>query len=115
MSSEKDREAEELIKFHFEIDPEKTKILRFISRDEDHPREPIKLLEVTAATIQTGEVQAFGFSPAKGFECSLVIAEVTPSEFDEIERGQIELPEGWERGNAQEFDRDSFLAAASGR
>ena len=115
MSIEKDREAEELIRFHFEIDPEKSKIIRFISKDEDDPREPIKLLEVTAATIKTGEVQAFGFSPAKGFNCSLILAEVTPSEFRKIKKGEIPLPKDWKRRRRQEYNRNDVFATSSGK
>lgn len=111
--SEKDKATEELVRRHFEIDPEKTKILRFLSAEEDDPMEPIKLLEVTPATVLTGEVQVFGFGPAKDFAYSTLFAEVTPSEFDKIERGIIELPSGWRRDRVKEFDRDRFFATAS--
>ena len=41
----------------------------------------------------------FGASPASGIPFSSIIVEVTSEEFSEIEAGELDLEEGWERGD----------------
>ncbi len=64
---------------------------------EDSPDEPIKLLEVDEQTIPSGIVPLrFGPVPEQDINCSSVIIEVTPEEYQKIERGELKLPAGWE-------------------
>lgn len=105
--TDKDDVARRLIDWHFQVEPEITKIYRILSPQEDAPEEPIKLLEVNLATFSTGSVQAFAFGPADDIPYASVIAEVTPDEMDQILARKIALPHGWSIEHAREFPRPS--------
>jgi hypothetical protein len=96
--STKDEEAPELARKHYEIEPGMTQIFRLAgSADvECRPNEPIKLLEVNENTVPSGIMPIwFGPSPASGLHHSSIILEVTPDEFERIQRQQLDLPNGW--------------------
>jgi len=59
------------------------------------PTEPVKLLEVNARSIPTG-IQGvyFGPDPSAGILFPSIVYEVTPGEFERIERGELPLPAG---------------------
>lgn len=64
------------------------------------PPEPIRLLEINQDTVPTpGEVVPLAFSPIpeQGIEYPSQIVEVTPCEYNNIIRGELPLPRGWER------------------
>ncbi len=64
---------------------------------EDQPEEPIKLLEVNEDTSPTGIVPLrFGPLPERGITYACTIIEVTPEEYQQIENGELSLPQGWE-------------------
>jgi hypothetical protein len=108
----KDEVAKRLIDWHFRIEPEITAIYRIISPNEDAAGEPIKLLEVNEATVETGRVQAFAFGPAEDICFPSAVAEVTPAEMLRIRRGEIRLPQGWSLDTAEEFLRPGDIDAA---
>lgn len=91
----KDEAARNLIDWHFRVEPDIVEVYRFLSPEEEAPDEPIKLLEVSEATLPTGRVDAFGFGPAEDFPYSTVVSEVTPEEMEKIKEGLIPLPAGW--------------------
>lgn len=97
----KDAVANLLAGEHYKIEPGITRILRLLRTDGDEnaPAEPVKLLEVNENTIATG-IQPLQFGPAKarGITCSSIIIEVTPDEFDQIQRGNLRLPNHWKIG-----------------
>ena len=63
----------------------------------DEPDEPIKLLEVNQDTIASGIVPLhFGPVPERGINYPSTIIEVTPEEYEQIDQGQLRLPNGWE-------------------
>lgn len=99
----KDEMVRELIDWHSKMDPEMTRVYRFLARDEDNPREPIKLLEVSTGTLSAGRVMPFAFGPTDAFPYSTVIATVTPDEMDQIERHEISLPDSWSRAERQDY------------
>lgn len=101
-----------LIDWHFLIEPEMTAIYRIISTNEDAAGEPIKLLEVNGATVQTGRVVPFAFGPAGDIPYASAVAEVTPAEMDAIRQRVIALPEGWSLETAREFLRPRNADAA---
>ncbi len=101
----KDETVRTLAAAHFRVEPDLSRVVRIVSADEDAPGEPIKLLEVNAATVATGSVEAFGFAPTPAVPFPTLIAEVTPEEYSRIERNEIALPEGWSLANVQEFRR----------
>ena len=101
----KDAVAEKLIEWHFSVDSWTTEIYRFFTPNEDDPREPIKLLEISSATMPTGEVMTFGFAPAEDITYPSVIAEVTPEEMNDVRHGRIALPSGWNLQTAKHYPR----------
>lgn len=109
---EKDAVAASLIAWHFSIEPEMVAIYRFISANEDAVGEPIKLLEVNGATVETGRVVPFAFGPAGDITYPSVVAEVTPAEMEAIRRRAIALPAGWSLEGAREVLRPRDADAA---
>jgi hypothetical protein len=105
MASTKDEAAKELADWHFGIEPELTRVIRFVADNEDAPGEPIKLLEVNAATVATGSVEPFAFAPSASVPFPTAIAEVTPEEFERIKRNELPLPRGWSLAKSQLFER----------
>lgn len=55
----KDAAAKRLIEWHFEVEPSLQEVYRIRMGDEGSFDEPIRLLEVNAATIPTGTVEPF--------------------------------------------------------
>jgi hypothetical protein len=105
MARTKDEAARELAEWHFGVEPDLKQVIRIVTDDEDAPNEPIKLLEVNAATVATGSVEAFAFAPSASVPFPTVIAEVTPEEYERIQRNEIKLPKGWSLTKMQLFER----------
>jgi hypothetical protein len=101
MSPTKDEVARELAAWHFRVEPDLKAV--FVLRSEAH--EPIRLLEVNAATVTTGSVEPFAFAPTKETPFATVVAEITPEEFERVRRDEIKLPSGWSLTNALELNR----------
>lgn len=101
----KDEVVTTLAARHFRVEPDLSRVVRIVSANENAPDEPIKLLEVNAATVATGNVEAFGFAPTPEVPFAILIAEVTPEEYGRIERHEIRLPDGWSLASAQQFPR----------
>src|SRR5438270_7786248 len=84
----KDQAAKELAKKHYQVERGLTRIFRLNGSPEveGSPVEPIKLLEVNAATVSSGVMPLhFGPAPASGVPFPSVIVEVTPDEFKKIQ------------------------------
>jgi hypothetical protein len=105
MARTKDEAARELAEWHFGVEPELRRVIRIVTDNEDEPNEPIKLLEVNAATVATGSVEAYAFAPSPSVPFPTVIAEITPEEYERIQREEIRLPSGWSLAKTQLFDR----------
>jgi hypothetical protein len=105
MASTKDEAARELATWHFGIEPELARVVRILTDNEDEPGEPIKLLEVNAATVATGSVEPYAFAPSASVPFATAIAEVTPEEFERIQRNELALPPGWSLTKIQVFER----------
>ena len=96
--SNKDDEARQLARKHYEIEAGITQILRIedLPEVEVQPLEPIKLLEVNENTVPSGVMPIqFGPNPAAGIHYPSVIVEVTPDEYEKICSKELELPPGW--------------------
>ena len=91
----KDETADELAKVHFLVDSELTEIYRVRSDREDEPDEPIKFVEVSVASEETGSIDAFLFTPDEDIEYWTVFAQVTPWEVERIRHKDLSLPDGW--------------------
>jgi hypothetical protein len=102
---EKDDVARDLIRHHFTVEPELQAVYRIMSANETSPDEPIKLLEVNAATVATGSVEVFGFAPSKVTPFAVMIAEITPEELEQLKSDPRALPQGWSLKGAKVFER----------
>jgi hypothetical protein len=98
----KDEVARELVDAHFRVEPDLKTVYWILSDDESEPNEPIKLLEVNAATIPMGSVEVYAFAPTREIPYRTAIAEVTPEEFERLGK-EIKLPRGWSLQNARPF------------
>ena len=76
----KDAAASRLIQWHVSVEPELREVYRIVLDDEGSQEGPIRLLEVNAATVPTGSIEPFGFSPTEEIPFRTVIAEITPEE-----------------------------------
>lgn len=101
----KDAAARRLIQWHFKIEPELREVYRILLGDEGSQEGPIRLLEVNAATVPTGSVEPFTFSPTKEIPFRTVIAEITPEELASFRLNPDALPEGWSLSRAERFVR----------
>jgi hypothetical protein len=104
----KDAAARRLIQWHFTVEPELREVYRIVLDDEGSQEEPIRLLEVNAATVPTGSVEPFTFSPTKEIPFRTVIAEITPEELASFESNPEALPKGWSLSRAEHFVRSRF-------
>lgn len=105
--SPKDQVAQRLIASHFEIEPHLLAVYRIVAEDELSATEPIKLLEVNAATVATRTITPFLFAPTQEVPFPTVIAEVTPRELAALQAGDQRLPEGWRLDQAQKYTREN--------
>lgn len=101
----KDAAARRLIDWHFSVEPELREVYRIVMDDEGSQEEPIRLLEVNAATVPTGSVEPFAFSPTAEIPFRTVIAEVTPEELESLRSKPETLPKGWDLSRAERFVR----------
>jgi hypothetical protein len=101
----KDAAARRLIEWHFTVEPELREVYRIMVDNEESQEEPIRLLEVNAATVSTGSVEPFAFSPTQEIPFRTVIAEITPEELESLRSNPETLPEGWNLSRAERFVR----------
>lgn len=106
----KDKVARDLIAEHFAIEPHLQAVYRMVAENEASATEPIKLLEVNAATVATGDVTPFEFAPTQDVPFPTIIAEVTPAEFEALWADHSRLPRGWRFDRAQKYTRSGLAA-----
>ena len=98
----KDEAARELARLGYEVESELAHVYRVPvpPGTEVDPAEPIKLLEVNAATVPFG-VMPLRFAPAAsiGIPYATIMVEVTPDEFELLTKHELHLPDGWKIGN----------------
>jgi len=96
--------VKKLVHEYFEVEEPLEKIIWIKS-----PKPEIRLLEVNAQTIATGNVQSFYFPPSDEIPYDLKIAEITPKEWQKVLRNEIPLPVGCSLEGRQEFSRELVL------
>lgn len=99
----RDEAALEMVEWHWEIDREMTRAIRLLTPDEDDPLAPINFLEVSTGTSPSGDVMTFTFGGTKELPFRMRIANITPEEMEQVERGEIPLPEGWDLKHSVEY------------
>lgn len=109
----KDDTARTLADAHFRLDHALTRIFRIVEADEANPARPVKLLEVCSQTAEVG-ISPVGMNadPARGVPYPSVIIEVSPREFEQLQRDELSLPNGWRLGE-ELFPRAVPTRAAS--
>ena len=94
----REQRIKDLVNYWFETDEQLRAVYQFGIPDSEDEHVTVLLLQVTEATpTSPGEVVAYGFAPSKDFEFPLALAQVTPDEWDAINRGDLLLPNGWGR------------------
>ena len=101
MDRSKEAVAQRLAEAHYAIEPGIELIIQLVasSEREADPKEPIKLLEVNQYTTMDGiHPVFFGPHTGSGVFYPSVIVEVTPEEYEQIQRDPASLPNGWKLG-----------------
>jgi hypothetical protein len=96
----KDEEAIELANKHYQIEGGLTRVIQINSTvTMVEPDERIILLEVNSNTVPAG-IMPLHFSPvpSAGIHYPSVIMEVTPDEYEQIQKGDLKLPNDWTLG-----------------
>ena len=101
----KDSVAELLIDWHFQVEPGMEQIFRIVSPKENEPDEPIKLLEVSRDTFNTGRVDTLTFAASGDITYPSRVAIITPEEYQSILNGSIPMPKDWDLTTARHFGR----------
>jgi hypothetical protein len=96
--------AENLIQEHFELEPSLEKVVWI---NPEQPAE-IRLLEINSETFTTGMVQSFYFPPSDEIPYAMLLAEVTPEEWQRVLQNEIPLPEGWTLENYKVYSRETI-------
>jgi hypothetical protein len=94
--------AVDLVQSHREVEPN---LLRVYFYRDPAGRE-VRLVEIVEGSPSAEEVLPFRFAPdeSRGVRYPVVIVELSPEEFDRVERGALPLPAGW-------TDREELYAA----
>jgi hypothetical protein len=93
----------QLTRSHFDIEEG---VERIIWVKNGNPNE-VRLIEINRDVIPVGDFYAFYFAPSKAFPLPIRIADVTPQEWEQIQRGEIKLPVEWSLEKTQVFERPS--------
>lgn len=96
---DKDSVALRLAKAHHAEDPAIVRIVRLLADEENAPAEPIKLLEVNPGTSPSGITpMTFNPDPSNQVPFPSVVIEITVQELSQLQRGKLQLPNGWKLG-----------------
>lgn len=92
----KDQTAQFLADAHFRLDQGVSRVFRVLESDEKDDHKPLKLLEVNEMTSEAGIMPiAMPADPGRGIDYFVVVIEVSPGEFERLNRGELQLPHGW--------------------
>lgn len=94
----KQKIAIELANSHSLVEPDINEIYYISSSNEADPTEPIKLLEISSTTIESG-ISPLYFTPSKDIPFPSVIVEISPNEFNKIKKQKRALLHDWQIGN----------------
>lgn len=105
--------AQSLATAHFRMDQGISRIFRLVGPKESENSDPVKLLEINSMTPEAGILPvALGPSVAHGIVYPTVVIEITPGEFDLLEHGALQLPDGW-KVEEELLPGREFIGAAS--
>jgi hypothetical protein len=101
MNPSKEEVAQRLAEAHYDLEPGMEFIIQLVASPEREmdPAEPVKLLEVNRDTVAWGiHPLFFGAHPDSGIIYPSIIIQVTPEEYEGIQREPASLPNGWRLG-----------------
>lgn len=90
---------------HFALETGIEKIALFA----DEREQELRLVEVNAAALPTGQVEPFVFAAGEAVPLPMMIADVTPVEWEALTRGQLPLPQGWPQRPMRVYERGQPL------
>lgn len=90
-----------LVQSHFEIEEGIDEIVWL----KDGVHQEIRLIEINRSTLPTKSVEVLYFSPNQDVPFPVRIADVTPQEWKQVQRGDIPLPPDWSLQQIQIFQR----------
>ncbi len=88
--------ARELVDYHVLVEDGIICAFLYTRAGGDPPEEPIKLLEVSRATVPAGIAPIY-FGPSRDVPLPVVLIELTEWEFEDVISGSLPLPPGWEQ------------------
>jgi len=91
----------QLVQSHFEIEDGIDEIVWL----KDGENKEIRLIEINRNTLPIGSFLPFYFAPSEDVPFPVRIADVTPQEWKQVQRGKIPLPPGWALRKIQIFRR----------
>lgn len=94
---------------HFQAEPALTKIAIFTGENDS----AIRLLEVNTDTIPSGCVQPFVFRPTADYPLPIFVADITPTEWEDLKQKKISMPAGWPDQPVEVIDREAVLEGAA--
>jgi CheY-like chemotaxis protein len=97
--------VQRLAGLHFQIEQSIEQIVWVTIGDEKE----IRLIEVNRTAPSTGSVEVFRFAPSKDVPFPMLVADLTPNEWDKVQSGAIPLPEGWDLKSIRVFERPQHL------
>ena len=103
-SFDRDKQAELYAKTHFEYDPGVTQIFYLPT---DAPWDEIRLLEVNKLLSEgpPPEPVDFGLNRDGADAHTLIVLDVTPSQWTNIQNGKLPLPTGWTMEGKREIQK----------
>ena len=90
---------------HFSLDEEIDQIIWF----ENNGEKRVCLIEVNRTALPTESVEPFLISASDEIPLDLIVADMTPKEWEKIEKGEIKLPTGWNLEKIKKISRDQTL------
>jgi hypothetical protein len=92
----------QLMRSHFDLEKGIERIIWVKNGNADE----IRLIEVNRDAIPAGDFYAFYFAPSQDFPLPIRIADVTPDEWEQIQRGEI-IPH-WSLQEIEVFERSNL-------
>lgn len=94
-----------LAQLHFKADRALEQIIWLPNGKENE----VRLLEVNRTMIPSQKVLVFHFAPSFDIPFQQSIADVTPTEWRQIQNGILPLPDGWDLKTAHAFQRPQYV------
>lgn len=102
--TQRDELVQQLARSHFDLEEGIERIIWVINGSTDE----VRLIEINRDAIPAGDFYPFYFAPSKKFPLAIRIADVTPDEWEKIQRGEITLPPEWSLQQIKVFERSSL-------